>query len=433
MTNSTKLSVKIIANNIWSHRKNLFCLILLLAPLKLALCYIPLIPLILSWFLRSPTRFWITLTRSSFGSLWRPLWSWILLAILASFFGLDLGRSFSKLSSLTFFSLLIPITAVIVKKQDIFKFGKYLFAGSFLASFHTILNGAFPSILPKLFIGDVSESGQLAMTAVGAICTTIYLSPPSRNKYNKYLFFLILVLVFLISNFLPLANFTKILLLSISVLSMLIYYKLHPDIMAFLISATMISAILINLKRGPIFGVLCACSLYILINHRKLIIPFLVSALIGIAIFEPIHSRIIAAYQDFSLSGGRLSMWRVASELILKYPLGIGYENAKIMHLFDPWIPSSYGHFHNNLINIFVETGWIGLILYLRWLFIVLKPTVYILNNRVLSKTLLIIPLMIISWQLVGIFEYSFGDSEVRILAFIFIGLLTNSPSIKIK
>ena len=92
---------------------------------------------------------------------------------------------------------------------------------------------------------------------------------------------------------------------------------------------------------------------------------------------------------------------------------------------FSSEIPINLRHFHSNPINIAVETGILGLALYLWWIITVLQVA---RNVRTLDAHYhslgIAIGAAIISWQVAGLVEYNFGDSEVLYIGYILIGLL---------
>jgi O-antigen ligase len=121
-----------------------------------------------------------------------------------------------------------------------------------------------------------------------------------------------------------------------------------------------------------------------------------------------------------AIEGGRSTIWRIGAELLSEYPLGIGYHNSGVLREFTPEIPSELKHFHNNLLNIATETGWLGVAIFLWLLFAAV--TASFRNRR--EPLFVAFGAALISWQVAGLVEYNFGDSEVTIMVWIILGML---------
>jgi O-antigen ligase len=182
----------------------------------------------------------------------------------------------------------------------------------------------------------------------------------------------------------------------------------------------LICAILVNLKRGPWLGVLVGTVCFLLMYARRLVLPLACGAIVLALSITPIRERLLASYDHFTIAGGRSTIWRIGAELTSEYPLGIGYHNSGILREFAPEIPAELKHFHNNLLNIAAETGWLGVLVCL-WLLIAIVRSC--LRERS-SPLYIALGCAVISWQVAGLVEYNFGDSEVTILIWILLGLL---------
>jgi O-antigen ligase len=142
---------------------------------------------------------------------------------------------------------------------------------------------------------------------------------------------------------------------------------------------------------------------------------------IGVAVsITPVRDRLLSSYSHFTIEGGRSTIWRIGAELLSEYPLGIGYHNSGVLREFAPEIPSELKHFHNNLLNIATETGWLGVAIFLWLLTIAIRccfrdrrDPLYVAFGAAL-----------ISWQVAGLVEYNFGDSEVTIMVWVLLGLI---------
>jgi hypothetical protein len=186
--------------------------------------------------------------------------------------------------------------------------------------------------------------------------------------------------------------------------------------------------LIINLKRGPWLGVSAALIFLLLKKRPKVVLPILIIGLTALLSIAPLRERAYQSRDHFFIAGGRSAIWSVGAELVTRYPLGIGFGNSKILRSFSTEIPYQHRHFHNNLLNLVVETGWINSAIFVSWIII-------LINTALKTNTLLTIGMAcsLLAWQIAGISEYNIGDSEIMLIAFIIAGLIMskkpNEPS----
>jgi len=119
-------------------------------------------------------------------------------------------------------------------------------------------------------------------------------------------------------------------------------------------------------------------------------------------------------------------------------------------------MPDTHRHLHNNGLNIAVETGWLGIFAWAWWMLaLVLAGAKHYLSqakngnflthifsflrskdyrNRELlgcelTTLMLASSAALFGWQLAGLVEFNFGDSEIRLLAYLVIGFLLAATS----
>jgi O-antigen ligase len=180
------------------------------------------------------------------------------------------------------------------------------------------------------------------------------------------------------------------------------------------------SALLLNLKRGPWLGVTIGTGIFFLVFARRFLSVILVATFIVAATIPPIRERLSVSYDHFTISGGRSTIWRIGGELISQYPLGIGYHNSGIMRQFSLEIPPELKHFHNNLINIAAESGILTAGIFCWLIYAIIRACL----RRPYITLHVAIGCAIISWQVAGLVEYNFGDSEVMIIVWMLLGLI---------
>lgn len=251
-----------------------------------------------------------------------------------------------------------------------------LIGGQTIAGIHTIFEALLPLPIPKIFLGAVTEAGQLALTTT--LVASLIISK-FKEPIKKYFF------------------------IALPILSL---------------------ALLINLKRGPWFGVFVALLIVLRLYAKKWVVPLILSvAAIALSI-TPIRNRLQSASEHFFIHGGRSVIWDIGAELSSQYPLGIGYANSPILRQFSYEIPQGLNHFHSNFLNILVETGWIGCAFFFWWI-----STLIIKGFRLRSYTetgplFVSLAAGILASQLAGAVEYNVGDSEVFLIVLLFAGIM---------
>ena len=370
-----------------------------LVPLKLSLAYVALIPLILLWLiaaLRSPFRLLSKLNHP----LIMPLWVFIGSSFISALGGVNPPVSLMNLLRFSFFALIpIIIIDVIPRGKESLLILAYL-CGQTLAATYTVIWGLLPIELPRIFLGAVTESGQLALGCVlGIACAIALLGVRERELHLQ------------IPNIPENARASSLLI---------------NKVLSSLAALTLCAALIINLKRGPWLGTFIGVGLLLLIHRRRLIIPLVIVAIILTVFIPEIYQRLAASREHFLIVGGRSEIWDIGLTLSQTYPMGIGYGNSPILRSFSTDIPKELTHFHNNFLNILVENGWFSLMAFLWWIVNSVSYAFRRLSGESASSRIIKAGLgcALISWQVAGLVEYNFGDSEVLLVVYITLGLL---------
>ncbi|MCB0318634.1 MAG: O-antigen ligase family protein, partial [Bdellovibrionales bacterium] len=399
-----------------------------------------LIPLII-WYLT--TKFsWNQILNSPVSKQFLPLVALLILILASSVFGRAPINSFTEGFKFGFLILIIPTFFELSKYKNPFWFISAIAIGQSISALHTVCESAFPSVFTKFFLGEVTEAGQLAIMtpllfgialyllivkqnsdwfksvsiqgirgAVLFIALGLFAFHKSFNSSNEYIaIFSAIILGF--CSWSVITGFRSLLENPLEIGLKLLCSTVFPLIAA---------ALLINLKRGPWLGVFCSLCILVILYERRLLVLMLISFLAAWLI-DPIQQRLTDSYAHFMIAGGRGEIWEIGAELLLKYPIGIGYENSPLLRSFSQQIPPQLTHFHSNFINIGVELGWLGLFIYCWWIFETCKFLFKNLNQKLSPG--IAISAALFSWHVAGLVEYNFGDSEVVILAFILVGLL---------
>ena len=286
-----------------------------LIPIKLTFGYIGLIPLLLNWLALNYRILPEKISSAPISA--KTIVAFFLVAALTSLFGINRYNTAVHLGTLFFFPLSIFCFRDIVVQRGAEPICRYLVYGTVVATVLRLFSFHFPDIETKC-IGAVSQSGQLT---------------------------LILFLAW--------------------------YYGwdyLQRSLAGILLFLFPVMALIVNEKRGPWLGCALGFALIIGRNQWKKSLLFLFFVAITIAIVPPLRDRAGASIAHFFISGGRNEIWQIGWELLLKYPLGIGFDGSGLLRDYSSEVPKNLKHFHSNYLNIAVETGWLGLFIFLQFL-----------------------------------------------------------------
>ena len=406
-----------------------------LIPLKLSLAYIILVPLIVIWLVSAFVNPHTLKLTSDERRILVPLGLLFLTITCSSILGISLIDSLPSLISLIFFACTIMI---FLQNAPLLQTSAAMIAGQSLAALHSFFEATFPDTLPRFFLGKVTESGQLALTiplATGLLWYFVSIGATRRFSAQRAIIGAFLAILFTAIGFRNEAGFTPAITCSLGIATFLLAaLSVRTSLIArgtaqriALLSALqlplLVCALLVNLKRGPWLGVLSGVVLFFAWYARRALAVLIATTIVIVAIIAPIRDRLAASYEHFTISGGRSTIWRIAADLVAEYPMGIGYHNSGIIRALAPEIPQELKHFHNNLLNIVAETGWIGAGLFI-WFIYGLLRTCFSDRRQILFVAT---GCAIISWQVAGLVEYNVGDSEILILVWMLLGSLLYS------
>lgn len=191
------------------------------------------------------------------------------------------------------------------------------------------------------------------------------------------------------------------------------------------------AAFIVNLKRGSWVVAILLLVVFALtkLTWKHTLLVLLVVA--GALCLPPVRARLQALERDFNPeAGGRMTMWtRIAPALIKAHPFGIGYgqlTNEK-MRAIAPEVERDRDHLHNNVLQVLVETGWLGLGAYLLWMGWALVEAVRRLRAARLQSesaavVALVLLLMLVGLLANGVVEYNFGTSRLMIMIGVIMG-----------
>ena len=453
------------------------------AALSVALTQIFLIPLVLYWLLvvlaaPGEERKELRSLWSSSGMLVQPIAAWFGICVLSGLWGADPVHSLIEAGKGLVFLLLPFATASAFawsesspesfQLQQTLSFAKRLLAallvGQTIAALHSVLSLGVGIALPEKIPGAVTESGQLVLLLPILFGQVLLLLrerlPLGRGELLSLSGSAIFSGVLLVLCW-PLAQdaqhghgLLKTLAFGTSLASTLFlvfrFFRARKELFSYfrnsvptprrmgihLFSASAIllgATFLFNLKRGPWLAVFLEIIFLGLLFSRKFAIGAVTVGVLALLFLAPVRNRLLDSADDFSIQGGRQNMWTMGSDLVRGYPVGIGFANSRLMRKLDPTLPERHRHMHNNILQVTVETGWLGLSIYLWWMgsaialgfrsWKALKKTKDPILNA-LAMILICCSTALFGWQCAGVVEYNFGDAEIRLIAFLYMGIL---------
>lgn len=195
------------------------------------------------------------------------------------------------------------------------------------------------------------------------------------------------------------------------------------------------AALIVNFKRGSWFCAALLLAVYVTVKAGWKHLLALGLCLLGTLFLPPVRARLRSLGEEWSVdAGGRMTMWtKVAPALIRKHPMGVGYRalTNRMMRREAYEVERRRDHLHSNVLQVLVATGWAGLGVYLVWMTRALVDAVRFLgcSRRESSPEsawgdqqrplipeptgALILLLLLLGLLINGFVEYNFGDAEL--------------------
>lgn len=194
---------------------------------------------------------------------------------------------------------------------------------------------------------------------------------------------------------------------------------------------SILASVLFSLTRSVWIGIIVSISAFIIYYKPKVLyfaIPIVV--VLVIVLPKPVQNRFYSIFDmNNATNKDRIFMYETGFNIFKKYPLfGIGANNLNI-NIYRENMPEEAKninpHLHNNFLQILIERGIITLIsLILGFISIFINLIKKIKNSLNLEKIVSIAGLFVfISFIVAGLFEYNFGDSEIKFLIFYFLSI----------
>jgi len=197
------------------------------------------------------------------------------------------------------------------------------------------------------------------------------------------------------------------------------------------------AGVALHFKRGVwLAGLGAGAALAALTRRRRLLLAGAL-ALTLLAAWPPARARVATLPSEWSRRGGRMTLWtKVAPALIRQYPWGIGFRATRHEDFtrITKHVEPRLRHLHNNILQITVELGWIGLAAWLWWMASAIRAlvrrrrTARAAGDAESAALALGVLVAVIGLLLNGMVEYNFGDGEIFMLFLLLFGLGTARP-----
>ncbi len=227
-----------------------------------------------------------------------------------------------------------------------------------------------------------------------------------------------------------------LMLFSILSLSMTFFEKRKRRLLWLFLFLISIFSLILTMTRSAWIGAILGLAIITILFKPKLLIFFIIFAII-IAFLSPesVKKRFISTFdpKDETVKE-RIYMAKGGLKIILKYPIfGTGLDTAKIAYkkFKPPEAIRDVPHLHSNILQIGGELGIPALtvwLLFILFSFIDNYKIWKISHEKFTKFSGLVGAGVIVSFFVAGLFEFNFGDSEVKML---FLYLITYPFALK--
>jgi O-Antigen ligase len=306
-----------------------------------------------------------------------PMLSFLVVCLVAALHGLDPLESLWGCRTYLQMAIIYLVLGYADSEERCLTLARWFLVGAVITASYTVLAQIVPVRLPRLFLGSMTQSGQL-------------------------LFAVSLALPLLLGRvFAPAC--------------------LRPAL------ALYVLALIVNLKRGVWLGTFAAVATIAWLASRRLLWTAAVIITLIVTLVAPVRTRITDSARDLFLPGNRYDIWLAAIDVVHRFPMGVGRKNGEILRDY-PNIPQHHKHAHNTALQITLESGYLGLATFVWWMgrFGLLS---WRLQRRLQAAggapyaLAVAIFASFVGFHVAGLVEYNFGDSEVLEIFFVVMGL----------
>jgi len=215
----------------------------------------------------------------------------------------------------------------------------------------------------------------------------------------------------------------------------LLFYKgksifMHKRYLISLLIPVFASMVLTQSRNVFIAIFVCMLITGIVLN-RKFLYVFIVVVLLGGFLLPEKYTARIKSIVDMEhpSNAGRLTMWGTGLKIFIDNPI-IGVGDNKIMEVYEYYRPNKgeteHSHLHSNIFMILATTGILGFISWVTMFVLIFIKFLKFYKLKLEKELKLIIfgcIMVLVSFHVSGLFEWSFGDAEVFSVLFFFLAI----------
>ncbi|MEO8210172.1 MAG: O-antigen ligase family protein [bacterium] len=190
-------------------------------------------------------------------------------------------------------------------------------------------------------------------------------------------------------------------------------------------------SMLLTQSRNVLLAVFICFFIFGIVSSRKFLLAFLVIVIMSSLILPSSYTQRVKSIFDLKhpSNESRLNMWETGLKIFIDHPL-TGIADSHIKEIYETYRKAEAEgegvHLHNNFIMILATTGIFGFISFMgMFISIFIKQIKFYKKQLNETYKMLILGsiLVMISFQISGIFEWSFGDHEVMTVFFFLISV----------
>jgi len=204
-------------------------------------------------------------------------------------------------------------------------------------------------------------------------------------------------------------------------------------------SLIILAGIIFSYVRGVWLGLIGGLIFMAILRSRKFLLSVVIAIIAVILLLAALPSlkfsrRVVETFKSERPVGDRIYFWKGSLRIIRDYPVtGSGWKGFRLVYpKYEPAASQQPAcHAHNNFLDIAVSSGLLGLGVFL-WLLIIIYKFVFHIFMYVEDGYF-----RGIAWGFLGSFtafliaglsQYNFGDSEVVMLFYFLLGMVTVIP-----
>jgi len=231
-------------------------------------------------------------------------------------------------------------------------------------------------------------------------------------------------------------NFMAVLVLFLSIYIIWSNFNKKKKFVFVLLDILFFIGLILSKTRGAWLGFIFAILVLGYTKGKKIILTSLVILLVVFMLLPTqFANRFMSSFNlEYNLhtnrsNSVRIGLWNSAFNMFLDNPVnGVGYENFKDSYIRKYKIEGipAFSHSHNNILNFAAELGIFGLLSFSYLMILILKNLIfYYINCKNINVKLFYLGsiLLFVVYNIQGLTQYNFGDTEPLHLFFFVIAL----------